>query len=180
MSRAAQLANRYAKALFASVENKEDCLNQLRAFVGIIKNDSAIAEFFNSKTEGHLVKKSVLEKSLSGKGLGSGLESFLLLLAERGRFGLLSEILKDYEALVDSVNGVIRGTIKSAVKLDQDARTRIEKVVSHFINKKVILTFSEDPSLVGGVVAQVGGWTFEDTLNSHLTRLKEDLNRRAN
>lgn len=180
MSRAAQLANRYAKALFASVENKEDCLNQMRSFVGIIKNDPSVSDFFTSKTESHLVKRNVLEKSLAGKGMGSQLESFLLLLAERGRFSLLNDILNDYEALVDSLNGVIRGTIKSAVKLDQDARSRIEKVVSHFINKKVILTFSEDPNLVGGVVAQVGGWTFEDTLNSHLTRLKEDLNRRAN
>jgi F-type H+-transporting ATPase subunit delta len=98
----------------------------------------------------------------------------------KGRLQHISDILTSFEEIVDSQNGIIRGSVRSAVKLDQDARQNIEKVVSHFVKKKVILTYSEDVSLVGGVVAQVGGWTFEDTLDSHLRRLKEDLNRRAN
>lgn len=180
MSRTTQIANRYAKALFGSVDNREACLNQLRTIVGVLINDSQIFTFFESKAHSAHFKKTIIEKALEGQEIHRSLKSFLMMLAERGRLTLLPEILKDYEAQVDAENGVIRGTIKSAVKLDQDARVRIEKVVSHFINKKVILTFSEEPSLVGGIVAQVGGWTFEDTLDSHLTRLKEDLNRRAN
>lgn len=180
MSRVAILADRYAKALFQSVTNKELALSELRVIVSILIKDKTTFDFFQSKAQSDLVKRSVLEKATQSAGISEGVRSFVLLLAQKGRLALVSDILSRFESQVDSLNGVLRGSVKSAVKLDIDSRARIEKVVSHYINKKVILTYSEDPLLVGGVVAQVGGWTFEDTLESHLTRLKEELNRRAN
>jgi F-type H+-transporting ATPase subunit delta len=48
------------------------------------------------------------------------------------------------------------------------------------LNKKIILTYKEDPTLLGGVVAQVGGWTFDDSIETHLIKMNEELNRRAN
>ncbi len=180
MSRVSEVAKRYAKALFSTVKNHENTLNQLRVVVKIISDDSAVSEFFNSHLHTDHLKKELVLKAFSGKGLSEELLNFLLILADKGRIQHLNDILTSFESLVDSENGVTRGVVRSAVKLDQDARQRIEGVVSHFVKKKVILTYSEDPTLVGGVVAQVGGWTFEDTLDSHLKRLKEDLNRRAN
>ena len=58
-------------------------------------------------------------------------------------------------------------------------RKRIEETVSAVTKKKVILNFTVDPKLLGGMTAQVGGWTFDDSLETHLTRLSEDLNRRS-
>lgn len=180
MSRVSQISKRYAKALFEAVSNKESVLNELRVLVKTIAQDPSIISFFASHAHSDQLKKDILAKSLQGKGVSPELTNFMLVLAEKGRVGHLSDVLTAFEALVDSQNGVTRGTVRSAVKLDLEARQKIESVVSHFVKKKVILTYSEDSSLVGGVVAQVGGWTFEDTLDSHLRRLKEDLNRRAN
>ena len=180
MSRISQLSRRYAKALFAAVDNKEAILNELRAISRILNQDTASLDFFSSRLFSDAAKKEVVKNAFNGKGLSAEVLSFLLMLAERGRFAHLNDILAAYETLVDEQNGVTRGTVRSAVKLDTEARQKIENVVAHFVKKKVILTYAEDLSLVGGVVAQVGGWTFEDTLDSHLRRLKEDLNRRAN
>ncbi len=180
MSRVSQVSKRYAKALFESVPNKELALNELRVIVKLLCDDQVVFEFLSSHVYSDVVKRELINKAFQGKGVSAGTLNFLLLLTEKGRFHHLSDILASFEALVDAQNGITRGTVRSAVKLDQDARLRIEGVVSHFVKKKVILTYSEDTSLVGGVVAQVGGWTFEDTLDSHLRRLKEDLNRRAN
>jgi F-type H+-transporting ATPase subunit delta len=63
-------------------------------------------------------------------------------------------------------------------RLAQESRTKIEDIVTKVTRKKVILSFVEDAKLIGGTVAQVGGWTFDDSLESHLRRLNEDLNRR--
>jgi F-type H+-transporting ATPase subunit delta len=180
VSRVSQVSKRYAKALFEAVSNKEAVLNELRVLVKAFAQDPSILAFFSSHVESDSLKKQIMTKALEGKGVSNDLNQFLVLLAEKGRVSQLSDILNAFEMLVDEQNGVTRGTVRSAVKLDADAKQKIESVVSHFVKKKVILTYSEDSTLVGGVVAQVGGWTFEDTLDSHLRRLKEDLNRRAN
>lgn len=180
MSRVSQISKRYAKALFEAVANKEAVLNELRVVIKIMSEDSSIRNFFESHIYADSLKKDIVSSAFSSKGLSSDVVNFLMVLADKGRLGQLADILTSYEFLVDSQNGVTRGSVRSAVKLDAEARLKIESVVSHFVKKKVILTYSEDPTLVGGVVAQVGGWTFEDTLDSHLRRLKEDLNRRAN
>ncbi|MFZ4405339.1 MAG: F0F1 ATP synthase subunit delta, partial [Pseudobdellovibrionaceae bacterium] len=48
-------------------------------------------------------------------------------------------------------------------------------ILSKKLNKKIILTSQKDPSLLGGLVAQVGGWTFDDSLKAHLSKLEEIL-----
>lgn len=180
MSQISPISKRYAKALYSVVSDKVSILNELRAVVKIIFGDVAIENFFSSQSHSESQKLEVLSKAIQNSGLSEVLSNFLKLLVSKGRITHLNDTLTAYEVLVDADNGLTRGVVKSAVKLDADARQRIESVVSHFVKKKVILNYNEDPKLVGGVVAQVGGWTFEDTLDSHLRRLKEDLNRRAN
>lgn len=180
MSRVSLISKRYAKALFESTQNKESVLNELRVVVKILTDDKNVRDFFESHQSSESVKQEVINKSFQNKGLSQELLGLLLLMAQKNRLNHMGDLLVSYEALVDAQNNVTRGTVKSAVKLDVEARSKIEAVVSHFVKKKVILSYTEEPKLVGGVVAQVGGWTFEDTLDSHLRRLKEDLNRRAN
>ena len=72
-----------------------------------------------------------------------------------------------------------RGTVKSAKPLSEDAKKDLESRINKILNKKIILTYKEESTLLGGVVAQVGGWTFDDSIETHLTKLNEDLNRRA-
>jgi F-type H+-transporting ATPase subunit delta len=180
VSRVSLVAKRYAKALFASVQNKELVLNEVRIIAKVFMEDVSIGEFFSSHFHSDAQKKEVITKAFHSKGLSTELFNFMMVLADKGRVQHIQDILLAFESLVDLQNGLTRGTVKSAFKLDQEARLKIEGVVSHFIKKKVILTYSEDSTLVGGVVAQVAGWTFEDTLDSHLRRLKEELNRRAN
>jgi len=73
---------------------------------------------------------------------------------------------------------VTRGTVKSASVLPPESRSRIEKRVSEVTGKKVILTYTQDATVIGGLIAEVGGYLFDDTLKSHLQRIKDDLNRR--
>ncbi len=180
MNQLSIISKRYAKALYAVVKDKVAALNELRVIIKIISEDTAVNSFFSSSLYSEQQKLEIFDKATLGKGLSEDITHFLKLMIGNGRSNHLQDTLLAYEALVDAENGVTRGVVRSAIKLDSEARHKIESVVSQFIKKKVILNYSEDPKLVGGILAQVCGWTFEDTLDSHLRRLKEDLNRRAN
>jgi F-type H+-transporting ATPase subunit delta len=175
-----QVALRYAKAFHQVSKNHESSLNQLSLVNKILSQEKETLEFFNSHLISDSQKHEVLKKAFEGRGLDQDCLSFILLLCQNSRIGQLSLVLKAFEFLIDQENGITRGEVKSAIALDSSERKRIETVVQKVTQKKVILTYSEDLKLVGGVVAQVSGWTIEDTLDSHLTRLKEDLNRRTN
>jgi F-type H+-transporting ATPase subunit delta len=70
--------------------------------------------------------------------------------------------------------------VKSAKALSDEGRKDLEGKISKILNKKIILTYKEESTLLGGVVAQVGGWTFDDSIETHLIKLNEEINRRAN
>lgn len=175
-----QIALKYSKAIFFVSKNHEQVLNQLRQIVEIVNKDKSVNDFFTSHFVSNSQKFEVVKTTFENKGLNSEVLNLLYVLAEKGRLGLIFEVLKSFEVLVDNEHGVTRGEVKSAAKLGSEERKRIEDAVAKITNKKVILTFSEDEKLIGGIVTKVGGWTIEDSLDSHITRLREDLHRRAN
>jgi F-type H+-transporting ATPase subunit delta len=51
--------------------------------------------------------------------------------------------------------------------------------VAQVTGKKVILEYKEDASLLGGLIAEVGSLTFDDSLETQLRTMNEELKRRA-
>lgn len=174
------LATRYARAIYglAKEKNEQDAvIEQLRVINGAFQNDKEIAGFLFSPLVRPSEKVAALEKVAAGLSTSEALKSFLLLLAKKNRLGIFSEILVAYEQISDEAHGVTRGTVRSATVLAPDERTRIETLVSRATKKQVILTYKEDPTLIGGLVAEVGSFTFDDSLTSHLKRLNEQITR---
>lgn len=176
-----EVSNRYARALFeiAQGTGRVDLVfSELRVLSESFKTDSSVGEFFNSPLVSSESKMNVIKNSLSGK-VSEEVLNTILLLADNNRLFYFNEIAQAFEKISDDSHGVTRGQVTSASTLSQDERKKISETVQKITGKKVILGFQEDSSLLGGMVAQVGGWTFDDSLQSHLTRMKEELNRRT-
>ena len=176
-----EVSRRYARALYeqSKTTNSADrVLSELRVLNQVVNADQTIADFLQQPLISSDQKNSALNAALSGK-VSQDLLSTLNLLAEKNRLGIFSELAQAFESIIDSDHGVTRGTVRSATALNAEARKRIEDKINQVIGKKVILTFTEDQKLLGGMIAQVGGWTFDDSLDSHLNRLNEELNRRS-
>ena len=175
------IARRYVKAVFelvADARARENILNELRQLQEAFK-DKEIFEFINSPVISPDRKLDIMKKPLEGKGLSETSENLLLLLAKKNRLYLFDSVVAVFQEELDSHNGVIRGVVKSAITLDADERKKIELKVGAYLKKNVILDFTIEPKLVGGLVARVGSYTFDDSLSSYLKRLKENLNRSA-
>jgi F-type H+-transporting ATPase subunit delta len=103
------------------------------------------------------------------------LRNFLLVLADKGRTGQLEEISRELERLVAEHEGVVHAELTTAVELsDEDARAllrRIEKASG----RKVEATRSVDPSLIGGIVLQVGSHRLDASVRGRLERLRREL-----
>lgn len=176
-----EAAERYTRALFevaAERSNQDRVLAELRVISEAFEKNPELMDFFLSPTISEEAKKTVLKNTFEQK-VSQDIYNLLLLLNEKGRMGVLSAIVLSFERLIDESRGVSRGVVRSASTLDPEQRKGIEETVKKVTGKQVILKFEVDPTLVGGLIAKVGGWTFDDSLSSHLTSLRETLNRNS-
>src|SRR5690606_21954107 len=115
-------------------------------------------------------KTEVIKKALGEQKISDELINLLFVLAQKSRLSLFDQILYAYEQKSDRAHGVTRGFVRSATILSPEERKKIEDKVSEVTKKKVILTYKEDPAIIGGLVAEVDGFRFDDTLQNHLRR----------
>jgi F-type H+-transporting ATPase subunit delta len=178
-----EVSRRYARALIAVAKQKgehERVLNEVTAIAKILKTESQARSYFANPLIASEQKRAVIKNTFAGKGLMEEVYNLLLLLVDKKRMGRFEEIAEAYQAQMDSEHGVTRGFAKSAKALSDEGKKDLESKIKQILNKKIILTYKEDPTLLGGIVAQVGGWTFDDSIETHLIKLNEELNRRAN
>ena len=174
------LATRYARALYglAQEKNEQDIVfEQMRVLEVAFQQDQEVAAFMESPVVRSSEKVKLFEAFIANHKLASTLASFLLLLAKKNRLPIFPAAVKAFQTIADEAHGVTRGMVRSATVLDPEERKRIAELVSRATKKQVVLTYKEDQSLLGGLVAQVGSFTFDDSLTSHLKRINEQLNR---
>lgn len=175
------IATSYAKALFdvTKAEHIEkQVYTQLSATAEAFTSDKNIKSWLNDPSVKPEDRLKSVQTTFKGK-VHQELFNMLQLLAERERLAFIEQIAMAFQKLIDQDNEVMRGEVRSAVALDQASRDRLEKQVAQVTGKQVILNYVIDPSVIGGLVAKVGSYTFDDSLDSHLRRLNEELKRRA-
>ncbi|MBX3020467.1 MAG: ATP synthase F1 subunit delta [Bdellovibrionales bacterium] len=175
------LATRYAKALYnlAKEKGEQDAVfNQMRVVAEAFE-DKEISEYIQSPLIRPTDKVKAMEKVIGSINASEVLKNFLLLMVKKNRLSIFAEVVTAYQMISDEAHGVTRGVVRSATVLAPEERTRIAELVSKATKKQVILTYKEDPSLLGGLVAEVGSFTFDDSLTSHLKRINEQLTRSA-
>ena len=179
--RFSEIAKRYAVAIYdlaAETKSQDKYYEELKKIAELFSSEKSFSDFADSPLVKAADKESSVQKSLAGAGLSKEIESLVSLLAQRNRLGLLQQIVSAYEARNDNLNGITRGEVRSVSPLGTSARQEIEQQVGRATQKKVVLNFKEDKNIVGGIVAQVGSLSFDDSLASHLRRIEENLNRR--
>jgi F-type H+-transporting ATPase subunit delta len=65
--------------------------------------------------------------------------------------------------------------VRTAVPLDDERRTKLEQALSKTTGKKVSVKVVVDPSVLGGVLAQVGDTVIDGSIRRRLEQLKEAL-----
>ena len=68
-----------------------------------------------------------------------------------------------------------RVKIKSSAAISEQTKHDYEKKIGQALGKKIFLEAAVDEKIMGGVRVEVGGWTFDDSLETHLDHLGDQL-----
>ncbi|MFN8792559.1 MAG: ATP synthase F1 subunit delta [Bdellovibrionales bacterium] len=172
-----ELAKRYAKALLelGHQKGRAKAYQAQIASVAQVIAEPDVFGFYSNTAVTHEVKRKSLEKLLGGAGFDDDVKGFLRLLLENQRVTHLPEIVKACQALLDMEEGITRGKLRSATALGETVRADYERKIGQILKKKIYLESTLDSKIMGGVRVEIGGWTFDDSLETHLGQLGEAL-----
>jgi F-type H+-transporting ATPase subunit delta len=173
------VARRYARALLdVAGAQAEVVLQQLEAvsglFVALPDLLAALSSPALTRAQRHALVDAVVK---AVPGLHPGLVNTFKLLTDRTRFDSVPLIVRQYRDLVDGRVGRLRGQVTSAVALKPEQVEAIASSLKTLTKKDVVLAQKLDPSLLGGVVAQVGSTVYDGSLKSQLQDLAQSLAR---
>jgi F-type H+-transporting ATPase subunit delta len=173
------IARRYARALLdvATESQKLDRYGeQLHALVRAIFENEPLSEVMINPAYGRSQRVAVVEAVMKALGgFDPEVANFVRLLVDRNRMGALPDMARVYSELADARAGRIRGRVVSAVPLPHDALHRISEILEAITQRKVVLDARVDPSILGGVSAQVGSVLYDGTLKTQLEELRRTL-----
>jgi F-type H+-transporting ATPase subunit delta len=120
-------------------------------------------------------RRLVLDDVARRLALSKMVRNFVMLLLEKGRIAALPDIARVYRTLVDEHAQRVRATVTSARPLDPVLETRLKAALERQSGKTVILEKKEDPSIVGGLVTQLGDTVYDGSVRTQLQQLREQL-----
>ena len=172
------VAKRYAKALVevAAASNELDGVRRdLHALADLLREHRDLRQFLANPSVSRRDAGEVI------KDIGAAMEvkpltaTFLQILLEGGRLAGLEAILRAYELLVDERLGRVRAVVTSAAPLEADAQERLRRRLGDVTGKDVYLELRQDPTLLGGVVTQIGSRVYDGSLKTQLARLRDEM-----
>lgn len=173
-------AREYAKALYNSLnsaDEKTQTLSLLKGLSSSLGEDSSLMDQVKSKALSSENTKKTMAVLLENLKAPMVVQNFFNLLVDKGRMELLPDLASEFEALTDEENEILRGVVKSALSLTDEKRQELEAKFSKKMDKKVILTYEQDAKVVAGVKVEIGAFTYDDTIQTHIKKIKENLNR---
>jgi F-type H+-transporting ATPase subunit delta len=175
---AGSIPRRYARALFQiGVEQGsfEGMGQELDDLAGVFQSSLELRQTLENPVFKPSEKRSILEKVLPRVAPSRHVQSFALLLLERGRISALPAIARAYRELTDAHAGRVRASVVSAQPLGAAELERVRRSLERRTGKKVILEASVDPDLIGGLVSRVGDLVLDGSVRTQLAALRDRL-----
>ena len=169
---------RYAKSLI-DLSTEQNVLEQ-------IKNDMVLFEDVvgeNSELEAILKnpivpldKKAAILNDVFGSKVHQITQSFLKLVVNKGRAGILFDTAKQFIEQYNHIKGIVTAELTSAIALADVAKTEVINLVKKELGaNEVIVKEKVNENLIGGFILKVGDKQFDASIAIGLNKLKKDF-----
>jgi F-type H+-transporting ATPase subunit delta len=166
----------YARALFEAARDADriDAVaGDLGAIAGAMDEVPELRAFLRNPQIEPDGKAAILNEI--AEGADELVANFVRLVAEKGRAGELPEISAELDTLVAQAQNRLSVELTTAHELSDADATSIVRQIEKASGRSVEATRSVDPSLIGGIVLQVGSHRADGSVRGRLERLRQEL-----
>lgn len=168
------IAKRYARALMRVVgeSNMKEVCDQLSEITSLFDHE-AIGKVLSSPVVPADLTIKVLENVSDQVKAPEDMKKFLKSVAKAGRIKLLPSIARAFQEIVDEKQNLVRATLKTAVEVDDAKAANVSDILAKKLGKTVQLDRQVDPSILGGMVVQIGNNKIDMSLKTKIDHLAQ-------
>lgn len=166
----------YSDALFLLTEelgSTESVLDDVTSLREIMKNEPDYAKLLDSPALSLKERLGLAKDALSS--LDENLLNLVMILTEKKAVFYLPKILDGYIKSYEESRGIERVSLTSARPLTDEQLERLRQILEGKTGKKIIITATVDPSLLGGIKLQYMGIQIDGSVKSKLDELEKRL-----
>jgi F-type H+-transporting ATPase subunit delta len=171
------IARRYAAALYEDAASRgllAEVDTDLQFLDASLQASRELGRVFMSPVVSREKKKRIIEQ-LFGAHVGGETIRFLNLLVDKQREDVLPEISRVFRQLRDARDGVIEAHVRVARPMDSASESALVKNIERMTGKKVRLSSTVDPALIGGVVVRIGDTMYDGSVRQRLKALRQRM-----
>jgi F-type H+-transporting ATPase subunit delta len=172
------LARRYARALL-DLAREQQALDRFGTDLERAANELGqedIRRVILSPAIDAAKRQALVGDVVASLGISPLVANLVRLLADHDRLGILGDVARAYDALVDRELDRTRVRITSATPLSDADETELGALARGIIGHgDVIVSTTVDPSLVGGVVLGIEGTIYDGSIRTQLARLSHEM-----
>jgi F-type H+-transporting ATPase subunit delta len=175
--KSSRVAKRYARALLGLSSDQ----NQLETWGVELERLAQVVEFpeiatsFASPEVSLAAKVEALGKIAEKLELSYPVRSFAAVVARHGRIEDVPAMAEAYSRLLDDLMGRARATLTFVQQPSDAELARVLANLEAIAHKKVIPTIKTDGALLGGVVVELEGKTYDGSLATQLAEAQQRL-----
>ncbi|MBO0430671.1 ATP synthase F1 subunit delta [Enterococcus sp. DIV0660C] len=173
------VGRRYGKALFELAidsNNSEEIYQELLSLRKIYEKVPELGGVLSdARLEPH-EKRLIMDKLIGGyDGI---VKNFLEVVYNYNRMDDLLFMIDEYEHRYNESNGLLRGTVKTAVPLSDEQLEKLEQNVAKTMNYQTVeLETIVDSSILGGAIVEADHRVIDGSIRTQLETMRNQLNR---
>ncbi len=180
MALSTQASRRYADALADAVAKQGDArllevAQELQALQAAVAESKDLQHVLLSPAFGDKEQATLLDQVMAKLGSSDDTQRFVRVLAENGRLPELESVADEVQRLAESRAGKLTAQVQSATPLSDSTKDQLRRALEKRLSRKIDLEIEVDPSLIGGLRAQVGDFLLDGTIKTELERLRVQL-----
>ena len=166
----------YARALFEAAQEAdrvEAVARDLAALAGALDEVPELRSFLRNPQIDPSGKADVLDQLTADAD--PLVRNFVRLVAERGRAGELPEMSAELDALVARAQNRLAVELTTAYELSDDEADSLVATIEKASGRSIEASRAVDPSIIGGIVLQIGSHRADGSVRGRLERLRHEF-----
>ena len=171
------VADKYSSAMFelAQEQNKLELMEEQLGYVASVMVDQSELRSF---LENPIVTEDAKIKLIS-KIFDSSIDKvalhFIYVMIKRGRYRYIASAIEAFIKKSRAARGILEATVTVAEPITADVEASVQAKLREVTGKDVILSVRQDPSIMGGIVIQVGDKRIDGSVARRLEELEKSL-----
>lgn len=176
-----ELSREYGEGLYllcAEEELAPEVFEQLTTLRGLLRENPDFSRLVSNHSLSKQDRVGILDNALRGQ-VHPYVLNFLKILCERGIFGEFGGCVDAYTACYNRDHRVVEAVATTGAPLSEQQRAQLLEKLCSMTGKQVQLTEKVDPAVLGGVLLEMEGKRYDNTLKHRLTQMRQVLTSEA-